>query len=73
MIRAQRLRLQLRQCGAAAGFNASTVLLALLPMAHNYTLGCPGVLGARVGGTAVIASDASIETVARLIEGSACR
>ena len=59
-----------RQCGAAAGFNASTVLLALLPMAHNYTLGCPGVLGALAwGGTAVIASDASIETVARLIEG----
>jgi 2,3-dihydroxybenzoate-AMP ligase len=58
-----------RQSGAVAGFNAGTVVLALLPMAHNYTLGCPGVLGALAhGGTAVIAADASIETVARLIE-----
>ena len=58
-----------RQSGAIAGFNAGTVFLALLPMAHNYTLGCPGVLGALAhGGTAVIAPDASIETVARLIE-----
>jgi 2,3-dihydroxybenzoate-AMP ligase len=58
-----------RQSGAVAGFNAGTVVLALLPMAHNYTLGCPGVLGALAhGGTAVIAADASIETVARLTE-----
>jgi 2,3-dihydroxybenzoate-AMP ligase len=58
-----------RQSGAIAGFNADTVFLALLPMAHNYTLGCPGVLGALAwGGTAVIARDASIETVSRLIE-----
>jgi 2,3-dihydroxybenzoate-AMP ligase len=58
-----------RQSGAVAGFNPGTVFLALLPMAHNYTLGCPGVLGALAhGGTAVIAPDTSIETVARLIE-----
>jgi 2,3-dihydroxybenzoate-AMP ligase len=58
-----------RQSGAIAGFNAGTVFLALLPMAHNYTLGCPGVLGTLAhGGTVVIAPDASIETVARLIE-----
>ncbi|HEY5216098.1 MAG TPA: AMP-binding protein [Pseudolabrys sp.] len=58
-----------RQSGVVAGFNAETVLLALLPMAHNYTLGCPGVLGALAhGGTAVIAPDANIETVAGLIE-----
>jgi 2,3-dihydroxybenzoate-AMP ligase len=58
-----------RQSGAIAGFNADTVFLVLLPMAHNYTLGCPGVLGALAwGGTAVIAPDASIETVSRLIE-----
>jgi 2,3-dihydroxybenzoate---[aryl-carrier protein] ligase len=58
-----------RQSGAIAGFNADTVFLALLPMAHNYTLGCPGVLGALAwGGTAVIAPDASIATVSRLIE-----
>jgi 2,3-dihydroxybenzoate-AMP ligase len=58
-----------QQCGTIAGFNAGTVFLALLPMAHNYTLGCPGVLGVLAhGGTAVIAPDAGIETVTRLIE-----
>jgi 2,3-dihydroxybenzoate-AMP ligase len=58
-----------RQSGVVAGFNPATVFLALLPMAHNYTLGCPGVLGALAhGGTAVIAPNTSIETVARLIE-----
>jgi 2,3-dihydroxybenzoate-AMP ligase len=58
-----------QQCGTIAGFNAGTVFLALLPMAHNFTLGCPGVLGALAhGGTAVIAPDAGIETVTRLIE-----
>jgi 2,3-dihydroxybenzoate-AMP ligase len=58
-----------RQSGAIAGFNANTVFLALLPMAHNYTLGCPGVLGALAhGGTTIIAPDTTIETVARLIE-----
>ncbi len=58
-----------RQSGTTAGFSAATVFLAVLPMAHNYTLGCPGVLGALAhGGIAVIAPDASIETIARLIE-----
>jgi 2,3-dihydroxybenzoate-AMP ligase len=58
-----------RQSGAIAGYNAETVFLALLPMAHNYTLGCPGVLGALArGGRAVIAPDTTFETVARLIE-----
>jgi 2,3-dihydroxybenzoate-AMP ligase len=58
-----------RQCGTVAGYDAATVFLALLPMAHNYTLGCPGVLGALAhGGTAVLAEDTGIETVARLIE-----
>jgi 2,3-dihydroxybenzoate-AMP ligase len=59
-----------RQCGTVAGFNNSgTVFLALLPMAHNYTLGCPGVVGALAhGGTAVIAPDTSIESVAQLVE-----
>ena len=59
-----------RQSGTIAGFNnTGTVFLALLTMAHNYTLGCPGVLGALAhGGTAVIAPDATIETVAQLVE-----
>jgi len=58
-----------RQSGAIAGFNPNTTFLALLPMAHNFTLACPGVLGALArGGKAVIATDTSLETVARLIE-----
>ncbi|MCC6890959.1 MAG: AMP-binding protein [Hyphomicrobiales bacterium] len=58
-----------RQAGATAGFDVDTVYLALLPIAHNYTLGCPGVLGALArGGAAVIATDTSLDSVARLIE-----
>jgi 2,3-dihydroxybenzoate-AMP ligase len=59
-----------QQSGAVAGFNnAGSVFLALLPMAHNYTLGCPGVVGALAhGATAVIAPDTTIETVAQLVE-----
>ncbi|MGZ8396561.1 MAG: (2,3-dihydroxybenzoyl)adenylate synthase [Rhodoplanes sp.] len=57
-----------RQCGRIAGFGPETVFLAVLPMSHNYTLGCPGVLGAlAAGGTAVIVPDASAETVFPLI------
>ena len=58
-----------RQSAIVAGFDTSTVFLALLPMAHNFTLGCPGVFGALAhGGSAVIASDMTFETASRLIE-----
>ena len=58
-----------RQSAAIAGFIADTVFLAILPMAHNFTLGCPGVLGALAcGGTSVIAPDISPETICRTIE-----
>jgi 2,3-dihydroxybenzoate-AMP ligase len=57
-----------RQCGRVAGFSAETVFLAMLPMSHNYTLGCPGVLGAlAAGGTAIIAPDVSAEAIFPLI------
>lgn len=52
------------QAGTTAGFGADTVFLAVLPMAHNYTLACPGVLGVLAcGGTAVIAQGTSAEIV----------
>ena len=52
------------QAGATAGFGPDTVFLAVLPMAHNYTLACPGVLGVLAhGGTAVIAQGTSAEEV----------
>ena len=54
--------------GAVAGFNPGP-LLASWPLPPNYTLGCPGVLGALAhSGTAVIAPDTDIETISRLIE-----
>jgi 2,3-dihydroxybenzoate---[aryl-carrier protein] ligase len=57
------------QSAAVAGFGADSVFLAMLPMAHNYTLGSPGVLGALAwGGTSVIALYATPETICRLIE-----
>ena len=57
-----------RQCGRIAGFDHDSVFLAVLPMAHNYTLGCPGVFGVLAcGGTAVIAPDISADTVFDLI------
>lgn len=57
------------QSGAVAGFNDSTVYLAVLPMSHGYTLASPGMLAALShGGTVVIAADPRPETVFPLIE-----
>jgi 2,3-dihydroxybenzoate-AMP ligase len=48
--------LNARLCGAAAGFDESTVLMAILPLGHNYNLASPGMLGAfYYGGTVVLA------------------
>ena len=47
--------LNARLCGAAAGFDAATELLVLLPLGHNYNLASPGMLGAfHAGGTVVL-------------------
>jgi 2,3-dihydroxybenzoate-AMP ligase len=57
-----------KQSGAVSGFNSETVFLAVLPMAHNFTLGSPGVLGAlAAGGTVVIAANARADMVFPLI------
>jgi 2,3-dihydroxybenzoate-AMP ligase len=57
------------QSAKAAGFDATTIFLALLPMAHNYTLGAPGVLGALANGaTTVIAPGTAAEVVFPVIE-----
>ncbi len=57
------------QSARHAGFDDATVFLAVLPMAHNFTLGAPGVLGALAkGGTTVIAPGTSAEVVLPLIE-----
>lgn len=57
------------QSAAVAGFDEKTVYLAALPLAHNYTLASPGVLGTLAhGGTVVIASDPAPQTAFPLIE-----
>lgn len=45
-----------RTCMELSGFNTETVYLAALPMAHNFTLCCPGVMGALLAGARVVAS-----------------
>jgi 2,3-dihydroxybenzoate-AMP ligase len=51
---------QLRATAEAMRFDADGVYLAVLPVAHNAALGCPGVLGAlRAGGRAVLAGNPS--------------
>ncbi|MDN5916868.1 MAG: AMP-binding protein, partial [Pseudonocardia sp.] len=51
------------------GLDATTRYLAVLPIAHNFPLACPGVLGTfATGGTVVLAPTADPETVFALIE-----
>ena len=58
-----------KQSGAVAGFGPDTVYLALLPMAHGYTLASPGILATLAhGGRVVVAPDVRPETVFPLIE-----
>jgi 2,3-dihydroxybenzoate-AMP ligase len=57
------------QSARVSGFGPETVLLAALPLAHNYTLGSPGALGAiALGGRVVIAPKLDCETVFALVE-----
>lgn len=50
-------------------FGPDTVYLAALPVAHNFALGCPGVLGAlHAGGTAVLTDEPDPDAAFALIE-----
>ncbi|MDP9870184.1 MULTISPECIES: (2,3-dihydroxybenzoyl)adenylate synthase [Streptosporangium] len=52
-----------------AGLNETSVYLAALPVAHNYALGCPGVLGTlHAGGTVVLTPTPSPDDAFALIE-----
>jgi 2,3-dihydroxybenzoate-AMP ligase len=56
--------LNARLCGAAAGFDGHTVFMAVLPLAHNYNLASPGLLGALFhGGSVVLAPSADAAAV----------
>ena len=56
------------QSARVAGFGPDTVQLMVLPMAHNYNLGSPGMLGAIAsGGRVVVAPKADTATVFGLV------
>jgi len=60
--------LNARLCGAAAGFDQHTVLMAILPLGHNYNLASPGMLGAfYYGGTVVLAPGGGVDDVFPLV------
>ncbi|MFJ8911678.1 (2,3-dihydroxybenzoyl)adenylate synthase [Amycolatopsis sp. NPDC102389] len=59
----------LRASAKLCGFTADTRYLAALPMAHNFPLACPGVLGTLwAGGTVVLCTGADPGTAFPLIE-----
>jgi 2,3-dihydroxybenzoate-AMP ligase len=61
--------LNARLCAKAGGFDANTVLMAVLPLGHNYNLASPGMLGAfYAGGTLVIAVSTDTEAIFRTVE-----
>lgn len=56
--------LNARLCARAAGFDADTVFMAILPLGHNYNLASPGLLGTfAAGGTVVIATGTDTESL----------
>ncbi|HUP09311.1 MAG TPA: AMP-binding protein [Caldimonas sp.] len=60
--------LNARLCAAAGGFDASTVLMSILPLGHNYNLASPGMLGVfRAGGTLVVAEGTDTEHLFELV------
>ncbi|MFI8830178.1 (2,3-dihydroxybenzoyl)adenylate synthase [Streptomyces afghaniensis] len=59
----------LRASADLCGFGPGTVYLAALPVAHNFALGCPGVLGALyAGGSAVLTDEPDPDAAFALIE-----
>jgi 2,3-dihydroxybenzoate-AMP ligase len=61
--------LNARLCAQAAGFDTGTVFMAVLPLAHNYNLASPGMLGAfYAGGTLVIATSTDTADIFATVE-----
>ncbi len=61
--------LNARLCAQAGGFDEDTVFMAVLPLAHNYNLASPGMLGAfYAGGTLVIATSPETAEVFSTVE-----
>jgi 2,3-dihydroxybenzoate-AMP ligase len=58
-----------RAAAEVCAVNEDSVYLAVLPIAFNFTLACPGVLGTLMaGGTVVVCPDPSPQTAFRLID-----
>ncbi|MBF0167977.1 MAG: AMP-binding protein [Alphaproteobacteria bacterium] len=61
--------LNARRAGQACQFGEQTVYLAVLPLAHNYSLACPGMLAAFThGGRVVIAGGHDPDTIFGQVE-----
>lgn len=61
--------LNARLCAQAGGFDGETVFMAVLPLAHNYNLASPGMLGTfYAGGTLVIATGTDTADIFRTVE-----
>ncbi|MFF2118562.1 (2,3-dihydroxybenzoyl)adenylate synthase [Kitasatospora sp. NPDC058184] len=59
----------LRASAELCGLDRDTVYLTALPVAHNFALGCPGVLGTlHAGGRVVLTTDPSPDQAFALIE-----
>ncbi|EGR0080917.1 TPA: (2,3-dihydroxybenzoyl)adenylate synthase [Vibrio vulnificus] len=57
------------KCAKASEISAQDVYLAVLPAAHNFTLGCPGILGVlNAGGKVVLTTNPSPDYCFELIE-----
>lgn len=62
-------RFNIASCAAASEFTRDEVYLAVLPAAHNFTLGCPGLLGAlHVGGKVIFTANPSPDYCFAVIE-----
>lgn len=58
-----------RASAERTGFSGDTRYLAVLPVAHNFPLACPGLLGTfQAGGTVVLCPDPSPDTAFELVE-----
>jgi 2,3-dihydroxybenzoate-AMP ligase len=57
------------QCASVAGFSDNTIHMAVLPLAHNYNLSSPGIMGTLAcGGKVVLAPSPDAETVFPIVE-----
>ena len=61
--------LNARLCGAVSQFDEHTVFMPILPLAHNYNLASPGILGTfHHGGTVVLAPGTETDEIFRTVE-----